>query len=309
MSVLITGGYGFIGSWVARLLADQGERVVIYDLIEKDYDYLRPVADRISYVQGDVLDYPHLQEAARTAPDLTGIVHSVALFGGDIGDNPHRGVTVNTFGTLNVLEVARQIGGLRVVYVSSGAVYGIAQDNLTEDTPLVPSDPYGATKVASELFCQQYAERFDVDALAARLFFVYGPPEAPGPDAGFNTTLFSPLAGVRTASWPRGRDQKGDWTYVEDAARGVCLMLKAGGLKDRAFNIATGVTCPIDRIMEVVKQHAPVEARFDIGPGANLERGAPLDITRAREQLGYEPEYDIEAGVKKYAEWFAGQEG
>ena len=308
MSVIVTGGYGFIGSWVVRLLADQGEQVIIYDLVEMNYDHLRPVADRISFVQGDVLDYPHLAEAARCASGLTGIVHSVALFGGDIADNPHRGVQTNTIGVLNALEIARQIGGIRVVYVSSGAVYGRTPGPLTEDMPMIPSDLYGATKVSSELLCEQYAENFEVDALTARLFFVYGPPEAPGPDAGFNATLFSPLAGVEKVSRPRGLDQKGDWTYVKDAARGICLMLQAQGLKNRAFNIATGIFHPLKDIMATITQHAPCDPQFDIGAGPNLERGAPLDITRAREQLGYEPEFDLERGVADYARWFSQRE-
>ena len=102
----------------------------------------------------------------------------------------------------------------------------------------------------------EYAENFEVDALTARLFFVYGPPEAPGPDAGFNATLFSPLAGVEKVSRPRGLDQKGDWTYVKDAAQGICLMLQAQGLRDRAFNIATGIFHPLKGIMETITRHA-----------------------------------------------------
>lgn len=110
-------------------------------------------------------------------------------------------------------------------------------------------------------------------------------------------------------SWVAKRiADQGDWTYVKDAARGICLMLKASGLKDRAFNIATGIDHPIPHIMQVIERHAPVVVQYDIGSGPNLERGAPLDITRAREQLGYEPEYDIEAGVRDYAKWFAGRE-
>ncbi|NKB65634.1 MAG: SDR family NAD(P)-dependent oxidoreductase [Candidatus Latescibacteria bacterium] len=308
MSVLITGGYGFIGSWVARQVADQGEDVIIYDIAEQTYDYLQEVADRITFVQGSVLDYPHLAEAVRQAPQLSGIVHSVALFGGDIADNPHHSMQVNALGTLNVLEAARQVGGVRLVYVSSGAVYGQAPGPLREDMPSRPSDPYGATKVASEEFCFQYAQAFGVDALAARLFFVYGPPERPGPDAGFNTTLFAPLAGVEKAQWPRGMDQQGDWTYVEDAARGIILMLRAQGLTERAFNIATGIFHPVGDIMAAVERHAPGAAQFDIGPGANLQRGAPLEIGRARAQLGYEPQFDLDEGVGRYATWLARQE-
>jgi len=185
-------------------------------------------------------------------------------------DNPHREITVNTLGVANVLEIARHLGDVRVVYVSSGAVYGVAPGPISESAPLAPSDPYGATKVASEHFCTQYFEKFGIDTVCARLFFCYGPPEEPGPEAGFNTTLFYPLARIPDPSHPRGGDQLADWTYVDDAARGIQLMLDADCLTDRAFNIATGVTTPVPDIMEAVRKHAPVEPVYDIGPGANL---------------------------------------
>jgi UDP-glucose 4-epimerase len=104
---------------------------------------------------------------------------------------------------------------------------------------------------------------------------------------------------------PKGRDQKGDWTYIEDAARGVILMLKARNVTSRSFNIATGTFNPIDEIIEMVRKHAPGDNKIEVGPGVNLERGTPLDITLAREQLGYEPKYDLEAGVKAFKEWLA----
>ena len=305
MSVLVTGGSGLVGCWVARLLAEKGEEVILYDIVERRDGFLDDVSDRLTFVEGNILDFPHLNLVVLDHPGLTGIVHTVALLGGDVRDNPHYASSLNIGGTLNVLEIARQVGGLRVVYVSSGAVYGRAEGNLTEDTPMIPSDPYGATKAASEHLCHQYFETYGVQVLAARLFFLYGPPNAPGPDAGFNTRLFAALSGQEEVTLPRGREQKADWTYAEDAARGICLMLEAEGVKDRAFNIATGIFHPVDEIVDMVKKYAPVEAKIDVGPGVNLERGAPLDITRAREQLGYEPQYDLEAGVKKYAEWFA----
>ena len=303
MSILVTGGSGFVGSWVVKRLTEEGENVIVYDVFERRDDFLSHVADRITFVEGNVLGLAHLNDIVRNAAELTGIVHTAALLGGDVRDNPHFATQVNVGGTHNILEIARQVGGLKVVYISSGAVYGKQEGPLTEDTPMIPSDPYGATKAMSEHLCHQYYATYGVDVLCARIFFVYGPPNAPGPDSGFNTRLFAGLRG-QDVHLPKGRDQKADWTYVEDAARGVTLMLKATNVTQRSFNIATGTYNPIAEIVEVIQRHAPGNPVYDIGPGVNLERGAPLDITLAKDQLGYEPQYDLEAGIRAYRAWF-----
>jgi len=74
----VTGGYGFIGSWVAKRVLESGDEVVIYDIVEKNYDYLSPYQDRITFIQGDILDYPHLSQSIQSQTNLRGIVHSVA---------------------------------------------------------------------------------------------------------------------------------------------------------------------------------------------------------------------------------------
>ena len=303
MSILVTGGSGFVGSWVAKLLAEEGEDVIAFDMFERRDDFLSHVSDRITFVEGNILGLAQINEIVRDNPDLTGIVHTAALLGGDVRDNPHFATQVNVGGTHNILEVALQVGGLKVVYVSSGAVYGKQDGPLMEDTPMIPSDPYGATKAMSEHLCHQYYATYHVDVLCARLFFLYGPPNAPGPDAGFNTRIFAGLSG-QDVSLPKGREQKADWTYIEDAARGVLLMLRATHVGSRSFNIATGTYNPVDEIIEVVQRHSPGNPRYEVGPGVNLERGAPLDITLARDQLGYEPKYDLESGVQAYRAWF-----
>ena len=199
------------------------------------------MSDRITFVEGNILGLAHINEIVRNNPGLTGIVHTAALLGGDVRDNPpilrHRSMWEETH---NILEVARQVGGLKVVYVSSGAVYGKQDGPLTEDTPMIPSDPYGATKAMSEHLCHQYYATYGVDVLCARIFFlIWSSQCSPVRDAGFNTRIFAGLSG-QDVSLPKGREQKADWTYIEDAVRGVLLMLKATNVASRSFNIATG---------------------------------------------------------------------
>ena len=122
MSILVTGGSGFVGSWVAKLLAEEGEDVIAFDMFERHDDFLSHVSDRITFVEGNILGLAHINEIVRNNPDLTGIVHTAALLGGDVRDNPHFATQINVGGTHNILEVARQVGALKVVYVSSGAV-------------------------------------------------------------------------------------------------------------------------------------------------------------------------------------------
>lgn len=303
MAVLVTGGHGFVGAWVTRQLAESGEDVLVYDNAPPPDRILDGVSGRIQHVRGDVLDYPRLESAIRSE-GITGIVHAAALVGQRVNENPHGACQINITGTLNILEIVRQVGGIRLVYVSSGAVYGAAEGPLRETDAVTPSDLYGATKAACEHLCDQYSETFGVDVTSARIFFIYGPGRVPWGGDGFNTMLFAPLAGIPEVRFPAGRDQKADWTYVEDAAHGIVLMLNAKEVK-RAYNIASGVSRSVDDVVAAVQKHAPVSVRIDIGPGVILKRGAPLDIERARSDLGYSPEFDLDSGVAAYGRWLA----
>ena len=311
MSVLITGGLGHVGSWVAHELARAGKKVIICDAAAGQFDrmaidYLHEVRDNLVLEAIDILDFHTLFEVVnRHAADLEGIIHGVALIAGPTFQlRPYRNISINTMGTLNVFEIARILRIPKVVNLSSGAVYGDAAGGQTEETPYKATDLYGATKIANELFGLQYTDTYGMDVRNARLYFVYGPGKLPSHMHLVYQAMFGPLEGIDNVDAPNGADQALDWTHVRDTARGIVSLFRKDTVVSRNFNISSGVPVHHRDIIRLVAEVTGRESNVTLGPGPFVVRGAPLDISRAREELGFEPEFtDMRAGISDYRDW------
>ncbi len=308
MAILITGGYGLVGSWITRLLALEGNDVIIYDIQSREFDYLEEVKDRIIYVRGDILDYPRLVDTFRRYEGrIEGVIHTIAIVAGPhFWANPHRNVSINVVGTLNILEASRVFGIKRLVNISSGAVYGEAKRTPVpseDEAGLEPSDLYGASKAGAELIGFQYETHYGLDFRCVRLYFVYGPGKKPSVINPLFKTVFGSLEGFEKLSLDTGRDQALDFTYVEDAAYGVILAYKAEEPKYKVFNIATGKPYKLSEVAAITQKYAEVKSEIEFGPGLFFIRRPSIDISRAKTILGYTPRWTIEEGIKEYAEW------
>ena len=305
MAVFITGGYGHIASWTAYLLAKEGERVIIFDTNPVAPDYLSEVSKNISFIRGDVMDFLGLTGIFRQYKhEIDGIIHTVALMGEFVPINPHRNVMLNIGGLLNILELARMFDIKKVLYTSTGAVYGAAAGTVSEDkNPPNPADLYGATKVSCEYLGSQYENTFGLDFRIARIYFVYGPGKFPSRFIKLYKVAFGALEGLKGLRLEKGADQKLDFTYVEDVAGGVVLLYKATDLKHKIFNIATGVANSLGKVAELAQEYTQFPVDVEIGPGKIIPRCEALDIMRAMEELGYRPHYSLEGGIKLYADW------
>jgi nucleoside-diphosphate-sugar epimerase len=177
MAVFITGGHGHIGSWAAKYLVEDGEEVLLYDLNPYVPHCLRNLQGKITFIPGDVMDFPRLSEVFRHYRGaITGILHTVGVMGELVLENVHHHVSLNIGGTHNMLEIARQFEIPKVVYTSSGAVYGAVPGIVAEDQyPMNPSDLYSATKAASEMLGRQYAQAYGFEFRTSRVYFCYGP--------------------------------------------------------------------------------------------------------------------------------------
>ena len=305
MAVFITGGHGHIASWAAYFLAKEGEEIILYDVDPKAPDHLEEVSDRIRFIRGDVLDFPRLTEVFRKhAAEIEGILHTVGIMGEFVQTNPHRHVQLNIDGTLNVLEIARLFEIPKVVYTSTGAVYGEVSGIVSEDRiPPNPSDLYGATKASSEFLGRQYAGTFGFDFRIARVYFCYGPGKLPSNFIRLYRLAFGALEGLDDLKMDRGGDQKLDFVYIEDAARGTALLYRAEKPKHCAYNIATGVPTRVARVAELAQKYSRFDVKVELGPGVLMKRCEGLDIRRAREELGFEPRFQLEEGIRRYAQW------
>ena len=305
MGVLITGGHGHIGSWAARYLVGEGEDVILLDTHPVVPDCLRDMADKVTFVQGSVMDFAQLTDIFRRHRGrIDGIIHTVGIMGELVLENPYGNVQLNIGGTQNILEIARQFEIPKVVYTSTGAVYGAASGYAVEATyPVNPSDLYGATKASCEFLGRQYAGTFGFDFRIGRVYFCYGPGKRPSRFIRLYRLAFGALEGLDGLQMDKGADQKLDFVYIEDAARGTARLYAADNPPHRVYNIATGVATSVGRVAELAQQYSRYNVNVEMGPGMLMQRCEALDISRAQSELGYEPQYDVETGIRKYAAW------
>ncbi len=310
-SVLVTGASGFIGSWVTRKLTEQGVRVVAYSR-HPDASLLKDVADRVDFVAGDVLDLPSL---IKTIKDyhVERVVHLSTALIKPLEANPFLGYRTNVDGTLNVYEASRLMGVKRVVYISSRAAYATAKGEygppgykpIDEDYPRQPRTVYGATKVFMEDMGLSYNRIYGLDFIGLRFSVTYGPGKQARHAVSDPTRIVEGAMFAKPIKLSGDIDQPDDMIYVKDIASGVALACFAGNLQHRIFHLGTGKRETLRHMIEIVtKMFGKVQV--EVSPKSTAA-SSPIahyvfNIERARTELGYAPQYDMETGIKDYVQ-------
>jgi UDP-glucose 4-epimerase len=304
---------GVNGAVTARLLVRERRRPLLLDT-RMDFSLMRDIKDQVDCIEADVCDRQALEKIIADYR-VTHIAHLAALMPEPAEADPRLAVRVGVDGTANVLEVARANAIKRVVFTSSKAVYGeIFGDYapptcapVREDHPKRPVDMYGTIKVCCEHLGNYYREAYGIEFIALRYVSIYGPgKEARHGPLSFYGQLIERAR--RGESWvvPQGGDQLNDAVYVGDVARSIILALKAPAPEQSAFNIGTGQACTPRDFLNAASALFP-NHRIELGPGpSKLGRSKQsycvFDISAAAKQIGYEPAYNVERGVKDYVE-------
>jgi UDP-glucose 4-epimerase len=311
MKVLITGGMGVIGAETSRKFVNEGHRPVVFAR-HRDDSLIPDILDKIDFEQGDVLDMPRLLQAIKKH-HVTHVVHAAAFVGAVSAANPALSIQVNVMGLVNVLEAARALGVQRVVFTSAKGVYGPITGEygaptwkpLSEDLPAKPKRIYDSAKFMGENVCTYYNDNMGVETVSLRFASTYGPGKTArhGPMAVMSRIVENPANGL-PFKLEQGGEDKDDFIYNKDSALGIYLATVAGKVKSRVYNIGTGVGVTLRDFERVIKKHIP-NAQMEIGGGLNFYGFAypatgVYDITRAREELGYRPQYDLEKGIADY---------
>jgi UDP-glucose 4-epimerase len=300
-TVLVTGGGGQVGRYIADALADHDEHVVGYgDTRATGRDQATETA------LGELFDLPRLLHVMRDH-DVQRLVHAA-----DMSDPrssiemPIATVVTNVEGVLHLLEAAR-LAGIegRIVLLSSCAVYGHNEGPIDESSPLRPRTPYAVTKATAEQLGAVYSDHYGLDVVALRLGEAYGPELALPSILG--AVISSAVNGEAFRS-PVGADHTFHLTHGEDIVRAVLASLAATNPRQRVYNITGGERHSLAEIVALIRNRLP-QSPIEVGPGRlpELDRQGPLDIRAADRELGYRPLWGLARGLDDYVEWLLAQ--
>jgi UDP-glucuronate 4-epimerase len=313
--VLLTGGAGFIGSHVSEALLRRGVELSVVDNLDDFYspaakranlEEVRKVAD-FRFCELDLCDFDALR---RTISKLRpgAIIHLAARAGVRPSiENPQLYERVNVAGTVNLLQVARELGVKRFIFGSSSSVYGITNRvPFAEDDPcLRPISPYAATKLAGEFFCHTYAHLYGISTVCLRFFTVYGPRQRPDLAIRKFTTLME--AGQPIPVFGDGSMGR-DYTFVDDIVAGVLAAVDyqfpPGGTPFDTFNLGNSHPVSLSELiatLERVTGRAAIRDQKELQPGDVPITWASTD--KATRMLGYRPATSLEQGLEKFVRW------
>jgi nucleoside-diphosphate-sugar epimerase len=313
MTTLVIGA-GLIGSQVARILVERGEKPVLMDVAAQPAAMGQIVdLSKVTLVQGDILRPLSIVDVLRTH-GITRIAHTAAnpLLTVGAQREPYAAINLNIMGTVNVLEAAR-VTGLKRVVVSSSSVLnhyldgGEDQGNFGREEAFPrPTTFYSATKQAVESLGLNYAKWCGIEFAGLRYGAVFGPWSGAGgggPSNIIREAMRNALAG-KEAIVPPGAME---WVYSKDAARGTVLALDAKDLGSRVFNITMGAMTTPAEMAEAIQAVAPgARVKFEAPASAAVSlanRDSHADLSRSRRYLGFEPEFRLRDAVKDLAEW------
>jgi UDP-glucose 4-epimerase len=301
---LVTGGAGFIGSALVRALAAAGfEARVLDDLSSGSPVNLEGTGAEL--VTGDVRDLDLMAGAARGCD----VVFHLAAGAGVVEsmNDPLTNFDQNARGTLTALEAARRAGVPRLVFSSSNAPLGENAYPASEDKPVAPLSPYGASKATGEAYCSAFHGAYGMDAVVVRFSNAYGPRSA-------HKRNVIPLfirrlrAGEELVLYGDG-SQTRDFVFCEDLAAGLVAAATTPGVGGQIFQLASGVETSLARLIELIGETAGVAPNVRREPPrqGEIQRNYSL-IDKARSTLGYAPQVTLEDGLRRTWDWFAGTE-
>jgi len=301
MHLLVTGGAGFLGVALANRLARDGHQVYVIDnLIAGDPSRLDPA---VFFTRGDVADVPKLWTLLHGVDCVYHLAARVSVAESILYPRDYNHVNVG--GTVSVMEAMRDAGVKRVVFASSGALYGEqAHQPLSEDQPPNPNSPYGVSKVAAEYYVRTIGALWGIETVSLRIFNAYGPGQRTRPAHPPVVPQFIKQAlGGGTLVVLGDGGQTRDFCYVDDVVEALVMAATASDVDRQVINVGSGVEVSVNALVATVERVSgkSVSVIHNKDQSGGVSRVC-ADIELARRLLGFEPQVGLDEGLRKTIE-------
>lgn len=297
MNFLITGAAGFLGSALANRLAREGHQVRgLDDLSTGDPRALSP---DVLFTRGDINDRPKLWTLLQEVDCVYHLAARVIVAESVL--YPREYSAVNVGGTVTLMEAMRDVGVRRVVFVSSGAVYGDrAEQPLKEDSPLDPHSPYAVSKLSAEYYVRTIGDLWAIETVSLRVFNAYGPGQnLPPSHAPVIPNFIRQAVGGGTLVVHSDGKQTRDYVYVEDVVNAMVAAATARNINRQVINVGSGEETSVREltrlVLEATNSSAEVIYNPRTDPGVSRMRA---DLSLAKDVLSYRPRVSLEEGVR-----------
>jgi UDP-glucose 4-epimerase len=308
MQALVTGGAGFIGSNVVRLLIEEGHEVAVLDNLLSGYRRNLDPFPQVDFIEGDIRNP---ETVARATEGVQVIFHLAASVGNTRSiEHPVEDSEINIIGTLRLLEAARHAGIEKIVYSSSAGIFGELKTlPIREDHPVEPDSPYGASKLAAEKLCLAYAKLYDLETICLRYFNVFGLNQRYDAYGNVIPIFAHRLVDGQPLIIFGDGEQTRDFVSVRDVARANYQAALSNGISG-AFNVASGTQVTINHLAELMLEVSGIHGEVEYGPPRQGDvRHSLADISAARETFGYVPTVGLEEGLVEYIAWARSEMG
>ncbi len=306
---LVTGAAGFIGARTSELLIRDGHTVVgvdnmnnAYDPCMKDYRLHKlQTLPGFTFHKLDISNKSIIDQFKDQ--HFEGVINLAARAGVRYSvEDPWVYVESNMIGTLNMLEICRQTGAKKFVVASTSSIYGEDPPYPTPESASSsePLQPYAASKKGAEAMCHAYHHLYGIDVSVVRYFTVYGP--AGRPDLALFRFVQWISEGLPVRVNGDGEQSRG-FTYIDDIARGTILALKPVGYE--IINLGGHEVITINNLIKLLEEVIGKKADVQYGPPNPADMFTNwADVSKAGELLGWEPQFNMRAGVEKLVEWY-----
>lgn len=311
MNILVTGAAGFIGSHVSECFIKKGDSVVGVD----NFDDFYPAElkdsniaelkknNRFSFYKEDIRDTKALNEIFRQN-DIEVVIHLAAKAGVRPSiESIEQYYDVNVNGTVFLLEAMKRNGVKKMIFASSSSIYGNnAKVPFSESDPVDnPISPYASTKKSGELLCHVYHHLYNFNITCLRFFTVYGPRQRP--DLAIHKFARLIDEGLPVPFYGDGNTSR-DYTYIADIVEGIdCAINRIGGYQ--IYNLGESNVITLNQLIKTIETNLGKKAiinRQPMQPGDVVKTYA--DISKAKAEIGYNPKYDFDTGIKEFVKWY-----